>query len=162
MNPTFRYELVTDGAAGQHITQEFRNVPGVAETFTRISHGILRADFLRYLLIYANGGIYTDIDTECSRPITTWVAEDYLAHANLVLGVEYDSLGDPRHDRFAGADLSLCQWTFMAIPRHPVLWHVIDTVRHTLNGRFPAGSDIAAEAEDDVGELTGPAVLYWF
>ena len=74
---------MTDIAAKNFVVDKFDNVPGLAETFNKTVDAILRADFLRYLMIFSEGGVYTDIDTECTRPIdkllghqmSTWVTQ---------------------------------------------------------------------------------------
>lgn len=44
----------------------------VVEEFHQIKRGVLRADFFRYLIILLQGGLYTDTDTSCIRPIALW------------------------------------------------------------------------------------------
>lgn len=41
---------------------------------------ILKADFFRYLILFARGGVYTDIDTVSLKPIDEWISnnEKYL------------------------------------------------------------------------------------
>lgn len=35
-------------------------------------HGVLKADIFRYLAMFLDGGVYTDVDTACVRPLDSW------------------------------------------------------------------------------------------
>jgi mannosyltransferase OCH1-like enzyme len=39
---------------------------------------------LRYLILYANGGVYSDIDTKALKPISTWIPEQLKNKVNAV------------------------------------------------------------------------------
>lgn len=52
-----------------------------------VSDITLRAD-LRLLILSANGGLYTDLDTGCLIPVTIWVLEEFYDTAQIVVGVE--------------------------------------------------------------------------
>ena len=157
-NPGYRYELLTDAVAERYVFDQFEDSPDVVHTFRRIDDRILRADFLRYLLILKEGGVYTDIDTDCSRPIDTWIPSDEISSTGCVIGIEYDAQGGPLTGVFPD-EISLCQWTFMAAPNHPVMQHVVARVVAALQA-YSQGPRIVAQAGEDVLELTGPAVSY--
>lgn len=43
--------------------------PGHAAWFGSIRHGVVRADYGRYLILWARGGMYADLDYECLAPM---------------------------------------------------------------------------------------------
>ena len=40
--------------------------------FTSYPLGVMKADFWRYCIMFVEGGIYSDIDTESYVPINQW------------------------------------------------------------------------------------------
>jgi mannosyltransferase OCH1-like enzyme len=46
--------------------------------------GVMKADVWKYLIIYKYGGLYTDIDYLCKKPIDSWVSDDY----SMVVGMD--------------------------------------------------------------------------
>ena len=50
--------------------QSLSSIPFLTETYTNYPVSILRADLLRYLLLWYDGGLYADIDVHPVRPIT--------------------------------------------------------------------------------------------
>lgn len=59
-----------DAAADAFILDMFG--PDVHATYTSFPLAVMRADFWRYAILYARGGIYSDVDTECLRPLDDW------------------------------------------------------------------------------------------
>ena len=41
--------------------------------FRAMPLGVMRADVFRYAAVYHHGGAYADVDTECFRPLESWV-----------------------------------------------------------------------------------------
>lgn len=162
-NPGYRYELLTDESAKTYVQDRFQDRPDIVKTFKRTKDTILRADLIRYLSLLGDGGIYTDIDTDCSRPIDQWVPAEYANATGLVVGVEYDA-----REEEVRLDMTLrvqfCQWTIMAKPGNKVMQHVVDRVIKALQelGREEDGREkdsITAEMNGgDVMEITGPRV----
>ena len=77
-------------------------------------------------------------------------------YTDCVIGIEYDACGSPQVNNFNGANLSFCQWTFMAAPQHAAIRYVVRSFRNTLD-RHSIGTDgILAAPGEDVGKLTGP------
>lgn len=87
----------------------------------------MKSDLLRYLILSAEGGVYSDTDTIALRPIDSWVPAKYRNKARVVVGIEFD-----RRDGVAWADiphwLQFCQWTIAAAPGHPVFEKMFDRV----------------------------------
>ena len=56
-NPNHRYELLTDANAEAFVHQHFDKEPLIKNTFFALTDSILRADFLRYLILLGEGGV---------------------------------------------------------------------------------------------------------
>ena len=78
---------------------------------------------------------------------------ELVSSVGCVIDIEYDASAGPLED-FKG-NLSLCQWTFMARPRHPVMQQVVDSVTHILQQQTSADQRIAGGLGADILELTG-------
>lgn len=161
-NPEWRYELITDHGMDTYVLETFPNRKDITDVFTNLGDSILRADFLRYLVLLGHGGVYSDLDTECLKPIDAWIPERYSKHQDLaVLGIEYDTFGLGH----VGAllDLQLINWTLMSRRAgHPLFDRVARNVAQGLtnlaaNQSVPL-SGIKASF-NDVLATTGPAAL---
>ena len=135
-NPHYQYELVTDRGAETFVRNHFATDPLVRDVFLNLTDAILRADFLRYLLLLAEGGVYADLDVECKEPIDTWVPLTFQGKANVVLGIEVDRKpveNDVKlyydHREYIWG---ITNWTLMAKRGHPLLRFVAETVANNL------------------------------
>lgn len=86
----------------------------------------MRSDILRYLYLYLEGGVYSDIDTVALKPINDWVPPEFRDRARLIVGIEYDR----RDNDYGWAEIphwvQFCQWTIAAAPHHPVFISMVD------------------------------------
>lgn len=113
INPDYDYEYMDDQAARDFIKKEYGSA--MLDIFDSVPVGVMRGDMWRYLVIYAYGGVYTDLDTLCLKPIDTWMIDD----KSLIVCPEHD--------------IHLCQWTFAASPGHPSIKSVIDLMVKRLS-----------------------------
>ena len=139
INPTYRYEVLTDGNDLQYVTQHFGpnglNRPDIVETYSNLTARIIKADLLRYLVMYVEGGVYADIDVEAIRPVDDWVPERYdPKDVDLVVSVEIDEPNFKDHKILGPKSQSFCQWTFLTKPRVPVMMKLVDHILTWLNG----------------------------
>lgn len=157
MNPDHRYELLTGDSSLTYVRERYEQYPDIIEVFEQTTDGILRADLIRYLTLLSDGGVYTDIDTDCSRPIGEWIPKDLAEQTGLLLGIEYDSQGGEIRKDF-NIPTQLCQWTLMARPGHPVLQHVVDRVVEKLLADVRVKDNVTSHDLLYVLETTGPRV----
>ena len=66
-NPAYRYELLTDTGAEAFVHQHFDKEPLIRDTFFALTDKILRADFLRYLILLGEGGVYLPSSWDCPK-----------------------------------------------------------------------------------------------
>jgi mannosyltransferase OCH1-like enzyme len=64
-NPDWHYILWTDDDNDQFVKKEY---PDFYNVFRGFSKGIMRADVIRYLIMYKIGGVYLDLDYEVLHP----------------------------------------------------------------------------------------------
>ncbi|KAK7394007.1 alpha-1,6-mannosyltransferase Och1 [Neonectria punicea] len=156
-HPGFVHEVITDQVAVNLLRLLYATIPEVIEAYNAMPLPVLKADFFRYLILFARGGIYSDIDTYAIQSAFKWVPSEIPRETiGLVIGIEADP------DRPDWADwysrrIQFCQWTIQSKPGHPVLREIIARItKATLamkrSGRFDnfVGNDVV--------EFTGPAV----
>jgi mannosyltransferase OCH1-like enzyme len=90
--------------------------------FSAAPSGAEKADALRLELVFRFGGVYADLDFECLQPI-----DSLLEDANVVLA-------DHGGGYFANA-------FFAAIPRHPLVGVMIESIRQTWHTHDPRTTD---------------------
>lgn len=122
-NPTYRPEFMTDTSADDYVMRTFALRPEIPETYLALTIPILKADMLRYLLLFDQGGIWMDLDVSCEdTPIDDWIPEHYRHNASLVVGWEFDvGWEEPFVRQFA-------TWTIMSRPRSTHMSMVVDDI----------------------------------
>ena len=62
-NSGYRYELLTDAAAENFVREHYTSEESkwIGDIYLELTDKILKADFLRYLVLYASGGVRTPI-----------------------------------------------------------------------------------------------------
>lgn len=70
LNPEYEITVVDNKFIEPFIRENYGDI--VWNYYLRIdpSYGAVRADFLRYLILYKEGGIYTDLKVSASKPFT--------------------------------------------------------------------------------------------
>lgn len=157
MNPRYRYELLTSDSALSYVRERFSHRQDIVQIYEKTEDKILRADLIRYLVLLADGGVYTDIDTHCSKPIDDWIPSEYVGSANLVVGLEYDAQGGEVRGDFT-LPTQLCQWTFMSRAGSPALQRVVDEVIKALDDLYKSDKGTSSLSLPQVQDTTGPHV----
>ncbi|POR33679.1 Initiation-specific alpha-1,6-mannosyltransferase [Tolypocladium paradoxum] len=156
-HPGFIHEVVTDDVAVSLLRLLYASVPEITEAYHALPLPVLKADFFRYLILYARGGIYSDIDTFAIKSALEWVPPQIPRETvGLVVGIEADA------DRPDWADwysrrIQFCQWTIQSKPGHPALRDIITRITNATLTMKRAGR-LAGFKGKDVVDLTGPAV----
>ncbi|KAI0020912.1 initiation-specific alpha-1,6-mannosyltransferase [Xylariomycetidae sp. FL0641] len=132
LNEDYHYTLVGTTGGGAFVDRHFSNHPTITSVYHQLKNVGLKSDFLRYLLLSINGGVYSDIDTYAHKPIDQWLSPDLRHHVRLIVGIEFDRRGGvvwaeiPHYVQF-------CQWTIAAAPNHPVFPRMVDRVLSSLD-----------------------------
>ncbi|KAK5061545.1 hypothetical protein LTR84_008089 [Exophiala bonariae] len=137
-NPEYRYEVLTDQNDVQYVETHFGpsgfNRLDIIYMYKSLRLKIIKADLLRYLVMYVEGGVYTDIDVEALKPIHRFIPQRYSEkQIDMVIGVEIDQPEFNNHTILGKKSQSFCQWTFMCKPRLPVMMVLINNILRWLN-----------------------------
>jgi alpha 1,6-mannosyltransferase len=158
-HPGFIHEVLSDKAAMHLISYLYVSMPEVVEAYNALPEAVLKADFFRYLILLARGGIYSDIDTEALKAASDWLPDDFdRATAGLIIGIEADVGDRADWQLWYSRRIQFCQWTIQAKPGHPVLRDIVatiteDTLRMKKDHLLKAG-----DLPKSIVEFTGPAV----
>ena len=156
-HPGFVHEVITDALMSNLIDYLYTSVPEVVEAFHALPVPVLKADFFRYLILLARGGIYSDIDTKALQSAADWLpASVHPTTVGLIVGIEADP------DRPDWADwysrrIQFCQWTLQAKPGHPALRAVVAQVTADTLRMKRAGILVPHRMDKSIVEFTGPA-----
>ncbi|OJJ48337.1 hypothetical protein ASPZODRAFT_150587 [Penicilliopsis zonata CBS 506.65] len=157
MNPEFVHEVVGDDTQGHLIRYLYAAVPEVYEAFEAMPLPVLKADFFRYLILLARGGIYSDIDTTALKPATVWLpAELDQSTVGFVVGIEADPDRPDWHDWYSRR-IQFCQWTIQSKPGHPILRDLVAAITEDALRMKKKGILYTGKMDKTVMEFTGPA-----
>ena len=157
-HPGFVHEVVTDKAAVFLLRHLYASVPEVLDAYDALPLPILKADFFRYLILLARGGIYSDIDTTALKSTTEWLPEEVpRSTVGLIVGIEADPDRADWRDWYSRR-IQFCQWTIQSKPGHPVLRNIVaqiteDTLRMKKQGMLKN-----KKMDKSIVEFTGPAM----
>jgi mannosyltransferase OCH1-like enzyme len=131
LNPEYEHGYMDDVQAAEFVLKEYGKE--WHDIFTSFPVGVMRGDLWRYLITYKYGGVYTDLDTKCHQPISSWILED----KGFIVCPENN--------------IHFCQWTFAAEPNNPILKAVLDLIKEKMKNPDYTKPHF-------VHEITGPYV----
>ena len=124
LNRDYRYTLIGRDGAGSFVNRSFANDPALVRRYHSLPNFGMMSDLLRYMVLYVEGGTYTDIDTTALQPIDHWVAPEQRETVRAIIGLEFDQRdGSPWAD--ISHEVQFCQWTLAAAPGHPLFGRMI-------------------------------------
>ncbi|KAK7962888.1 uncharacterized protein PG986_003713 [Apiospora aurea] len=156
-HPGFVHEVITDQVAVHLLRVLYAAVPEVLEAYAALPQPVLKADFFRYLILLARGGIYSDIDTFALKSALQWIPDAVPKESiGLVVGIEADP---DRADwkEWYSRRIQFCQWTIQAKAGHPVLRDIVTRITQETLRRAKAGGPFITK-DKSVVEFTGPAI----
>jgi hypothetical protein len=159
------------------VTTELSAVPEIAAVFHSYPHNVLRADLLRYLLLWYYGGFYADIDVFPARSIKSCPAlqpffptphsvQNIPPNVSLVVGIEVDEpYASPQFmcDWHWTRSYGLIQYTMYAPRRFSPLLRetIVHVLSHTRAHENKHGNFFRRTKYDEktVLGVTGPDVF---
>lgn len=143
----------------EFVRNHFGSEPRIVEAFEKMPNVGMKSDLLRYLILEAEGGVYTDTDTVALKPIDQWVPAAIRDKVAVVVGIEFDRRnGKPWPDIIHW--VQFCQWTIAAVPGHPVFRKMVARILASLDD-LSAAQGVPVENLNlrsfDVMNSTGPA-----
>ena len=160
-NQDYSYVLVSNNGANGFVEEYYSNRPHILQTYQSIKYPIFRSDLLRYMLLEAEGGVYSDLDTTVLKPVREWISPELQSQTRAIVGIEYDQLDDPTPSHGLLERISFCQWTLASSPGHPMMKMILDEVIKALNELASKHHTIVADlvpADEEVVQTTGPAI----
>ncbi len=132
LNPGWEHRLYDDDDARAFIAEQYGQEMASCFDMINPDYGAAKADFFRYLVMYAEGGVYIDVKSTVTRPLDAVLSETdryLLSHWR-----------NDKHEAFAGWGLhddcgprgEYQNWHIVAAARHPFLAAVITKVRHNI------------------------------
>ena len=166
-NPDYRYEVLTDANDMYYVEYHFGpdgfNRPDIVDFYRNVKAAIVKADLLRYMVMYAEGGLYADIDVEDMKPLSKFIPERYdVKDIDMVIGVEIDEPDWKDHPILGPKSRSFCQWTFMCKPQLPVMMRLIEQIMTWLNDVAKEQDVPLAKVKLDFDQIisgTGPSAF---
>ncbi|KAK8070060.1 hypothetical protein PG994_006676 [Apiospora phragmitis] len=166
-NPEYEPHYLTDAEADAFVNARFAaDRPDIVDVYNALTVPILKADTLRYLLLYAEGGVWFDTDASCEGiPIddgafgntTTpeiWQLRENRARAGLIVGWEFD-VG--LHYEF---QRQFVTWAVAARAGSRHLLAVVDdivaSIRETAEEQNLTVAQLSMQTIPDVVHFTGP------
>lgn len=121
-NPGWSYKLWTQHDMDSLVESNF---PGLQDFYHALPFDIQRWDMIRYLILYAEGGMYVDADIECFKPIAPLLDE-----MDLFFGLE-----PPEHICIVNGrkQRAVCNAFMGAVKGHPVWKFIIQKVQEAVS-----------------------------
>lgn len=156
-NPSHDTQIMTDETGDEFVSTYYAHRPDIVSTYLDLQIPILKADFLRYLLLFAEGGVWSDLDISCEVPIAEYIPEEYAGDVGLVVGWEFDvGWGENIFRQFAS-------WTIMAragcVHLGVVIEEIVDAVKEKARLGGVSVDEMTIEMAGDIIDLTGPRRL---
>lgn len=164
-NPGYKHYVIPDDQCEELIRKLFETVPDVARAYAIMPKLILKADFFRYLILFARGGVYSDIDTMALKPIEQWMSLNATFHdkpnpAGLVVGIEADP-DRPDWAEWYARRIQFCQWTIQAKKGHPMLRELVAKITDitlTREKNHQLQKVLGKDEGGDIMNWTGPGI----
>lgn len=174
----FYHKIIPNDEFVEFVSDIYKDrVPEVVEAFRRMPLIILQSDLIRYLILLAHGGVYSDIDTSLRSDLNDWLSynntliEDPANNKiGLTIGVESDR--DDKGWVVMPRRLQFCQWTLQAKSGHPfyreLVHRIVDLSLHhydpktkilTKHGKKYDFNDGSSSKYEGVMEWTGPGMF---
>lgn len=165
-NKDYKHYVVTDEQCHQMINDLYSTIPDVANAYNIMPKSILKADFFRYLILFARGGVYSDIDTVNIKPIDEWLSGNKTLYGKqinpgLIVGIESDP-DRPDWNDWYSRRIQFCQWTIQSKKGHPMLRELIANITETTlvrQSNNQLDKIVGKDQGGDIMEWTGPGIF---
>ncbi|KAG7912351.1 hypothetical protein KL906_000555 [Ogataea polymorpha] len=124
--PDYAHRFLGTLAVRKRVEVCFEKEPEVLRALDLLPHEKLQHEFLKYLLIYCEGGLYADIDTDIFKPVRHWF-EPRVLNTQLLVGVQTDHNAENWAELY-NRRLTFGTHIFMAKKHHPFLAKLIGRI----------------------------------
>ena len=118
---------------------------------------VLRSDLLRYMLLEAEGRVYT----VALKPINEWIPARLKTTVRAILGMRYDQGKGKAYPGIESPRLQICQWTMAASRGHPLISRAVTDMVQALQALAANAETSTAKllpTDDEVGQTSGPVI----
>lgn len=156
LHPMFVHEVIPDKTQRHLIEYLYGALPDVFEAYDAMPLAVMKADFFRYLILLARGGIYSDIDTYALKPAGYWLPDELdRTKIGFIVGIEADPDRDDWHNWYSRR-VQFCQWTIASKPGHPILRDMVASITEEALRMKRAGILKVGKMDKTIMEFTGP------
>ena len=127
LNPEYTIFLYDDNDIDNFIKDNFDEK--IYNSFKKLKVGAAKADFWRYCVLYKNGGVYLDVDSNILKPLNQLIKPD-------------DKCIITRENNKGVFN----NWFMIFDKEHPILWNTIQKCCYNIDNK----------TTNDVCKLTGP------
>ncbi|KAH8194301.1 hypothetical protein TruAng_011539 [Truncatella angustata] len=156
----YSYELIGADGGASIVERHYGLSSEVYSVYQQLKNPGLKADLLRYLVLFAEGGYYGDTDTYPFPDIDEWVPAVMRSRVNVVVGLEHDDAISMDRRQDYGFSQQLGNNAFAMAPGHPVGQLAVD---RSLVGLYDVArrqgttlGEIKSQAANDILNSTGP------
>ncbi|KAF8459332.1 nucleotide-diphospho-sugar transferase [Terfezia claveryi] len=98
VNPDYEHTLLTDLKADTFVSTYYSSIPALVHLYRTFPVPVMKADLLRYLLLFIYGGVWVDHDVWPVKPLSACPFQIHLPtsesgvspHTSLLVGIEID------------------------------------------------------------------------
>ncbi|KAJ9452950.1 Initiation-specific alpha-1, partial [Diplonema papillatum] len=147
-SPGFEYKLWTDETMLRFVTDYY---PQFLPLYNA-SRPVERADFFRYLILFDQGGYYSDLDVTLVVALNEWSGRH--PGAKVFVGLERAPTGR-NWNRWFARRFQIVQWTLASVPGHPIFHRVLMLIWQRWKQH---GSRLYGNLSANVMDTTGPGI----
>ena len=153
-NPTWDYKFFSDEDCLEFIENNFPK--DTVNAYNKIKPGAGKADLFRYCYLLVKGGVYTDIDNVCIKPLDNWLTD-----VDKFVGILDLPCLTKNDGRFYGKHYSIYNALIASGQGHPFMWHAYKlSVLNILNQSRPVPrSEFLPQSFHPLTKVTGPKLL---
>ncbi|ODV94109.1 hypothetical protein PACTADRAFT_50990 [Pachysolen tannophilus NRRL Y-2460] len=152
-NPGFVHELFNDDTASAIIHYLYMQIPDVVKAYELLPDIILKMDFFRYLILFAKGGVYADVDTLPLQPVPNWIPENVApSEIGMIIGISSDPDSPDWRQHYARR-LQFANWVLQSKPGHPILREIVAKVTE-LTLKKAENNDLKLSQTNDPSKTT--------
>lgn len=133
INPDYEFRLITNQEMDQWVNDNFDG--DIRDCYNMLNIVTARCDFWRYLILYKNGGIYLDFDSEITRPLGGLIREE----DECIITVE-------------GYPNCYMQWGLITCKEHPIFQYLIHLIVQEIK-------EVRFVKTTDLHHTTGPTIF---
>lgn len=157
-NPHYKYIRLNAKTSAEYAKANFAHRPDILRVYNAANGSVLQSDLIRYLVLLGDGGVYSDMDSDCHRSIDLWARDYENKNIGLIIGVEYDQMHHKTLLPGYSHPIQFVQWTIASRPQHPVLSYATDMIVKGLEKRLDERGNLTVTGQGEVLDITGPRV----